>query len=406
MAGRLVGQLPPGLLPRVAGQLGLEAHRARRSPPSDHVILGLAREALAREGLQAAERHLAGIAARTMLRGWRARRAQARSGGRSLSATAAWPRPTTRAGEPTDTTLDGTRRHAAWCRPTGPTTRPPAVQGARRCQTTATAHRLPRRPVEDHEGRRPSRRAAAERPAGRPRPRAQRRRRRRSEKQRGSKTTAEAAAKKAAADAASKRAGKAASSGGHHRTGRAADPLADAGRRRVELRPPAGRRGRRGDRARHAARRMGTGHGRLPHRGRAHRSSSRPAARARCRCSWPSSSGSAWAPTIWPAWWSPTSISTTPGGVGDVARAFPEGHRLRPPEGGPPPGRPDPAGRLGGPGLRTPARLALRTARPDPDGADPRPRGRRGRSRSARTARSSRWTRPVTPSTTWRCTTP
>ena len=58
--------------------------------------------------------------------------------------------------------------------------------------------------------------------------------------------------------------------------------------------------------------------------------------------------------------------------------SVPEGHRVRPPQGRPPPGRPDPAGRLRRPRLRTPPRLALRSARPDPVRAHPRPGGRRG----------------------------
>ena len=93
------------------------------------------------------------------------------------------------------------------------------------------------------------------------------------------------------------------------------------------------------------------------------------------------------------------------GGVGDVARAFPKATIYVHAEGRPPPGRPDPAGRLGLPGLRPPARLAVRPARSHPARADPRARGPRGHPGELRTGRSSPSTRPVTPSTTWLCTT-
>ena len=93
------------------------------------------------------------------------------------------------------------------------------------------------------------------------------------------------------------------------------------------------------------------------------------------------------------------------GGVGDVARAFPVGHRLRPREGRAPPGRPDAARRLGRARLRDAARLALRPARPHARRADPRARRRRGDPGRARTASSPRSTRPDTPSTTSPCTT-
>ncbi len=55
-----------------------------------------------------------------------------------------------------------------------------------------------------------------------------------------------------------------------------------------------------------------------------HRSWWRRAARARFRPCSPTSTASASARTTWPAWSSPTSTSTMPGGVGDVARAFPK----------------------------------------------------------------------------------
>ena len=54
------------------------------------------------------------------------------------------------------------------------------------------------------------------------------------------------------------------------------------------------------------------------------------------------------------------------GGVGDVARAFPAGHRVRARERRPPPGGPGASGRLGRSGLRRAPGLALRTPRADP----------------------------------------
>ena len=80
-------------------------------------------------------------------------------------------------------------------------------------------------------------------------------------------------------------------------------------------------------------------------------------------------------------------------------------HRVRAREGGAAPGRPDPAGRLGRPGVRAAARLALRPARPDAGRADPRAGRRRGDSGLGPTGCSPPWTRPGTPSTISPCTT-
>ena len=126
---------------------------------------------------------------------------------------------------------------------------------------------------------------------------------------------------------------------------------------------------------------------------------------ARSRCSWPRSTSSGSGPSDL-AGVAVTHIHLDhAGGVGDVARAFPVGHGVRPREGRPPPGRPHPAGRLGGPGLRAAARFPLRPAGPHPRGTHPRawPTGRR--SRSAPTAPWWRSTRPGMPSTMWASTT-
>ena len=81
------------------------------------------------------------------------------------------------------------------------------------------------------------------------------------------------------------------------------------------------------------------------------------------------------------------------------------GHRVRPREGRPPPGRSGPPGQLGRPGLRRPPGLALRSARPRPRSSGSTC-SRTGRpSTSARAAPSPPSIRPGTPSIIWPCTT-
>ena len=92
-------------------------------------------------------------------------------------------------------------------------------------------------------------------------------------------------------------------------------------------------------------------------------------------------------PRTWPAWWSPTSTSTTPEGSGDVARRLPEATVYVHPKGArhlaDPTRLVDSAARVYG----AAARLALRSPRPDSRRADPRTGGRRGDPGRAPTAR-------------------
>ena len=99
---------------------------------------------------------------------------------------------------------------------------------------------------------------------------------------------------------------------------------------------------------------------------------------------------------ISPASRSPTSTSTTPAGWATSPGPFPERHRLRPREGRPAPGGPDPSGRLGGARLRAAARLALRAPRPDaaPSGCTCWPTARRSTVGAGPDAHHRRLARP------------